>query len=115
MVVAFPLVLHNLPVVSCHCSHLHFAAQARSENAVLAAKVKELAFHVKELTFANASLQAEVEQYRKEAALPSFSHLALGRSADGSMDVDNTPDVFLRSGNGVSHRQSHNFSPVLVP
>lgn len=113
--VALLFVLQNLPVVSCHCSHFHFPAQARSENAVLAAKVKELAFQVKELTLVNATLQAEVEIYRQEAALPSFSHLALGTSADGSMDVDDTPDVFLRSGNGVSHRQSHNFCRVSVP
>lgn len=74
---------------------------ARAEIAVLTAKVKELAFQVKELTFANASLQAEVEMYRKDAALPNFSNLALGKSTDSTMDVDDSPDAFLRSGNGV--------------
>jgi len=75
--------------------------QARAEIAVLTAKVKELAFQVKELTFANASLQGEVEMYRKDAALPNFSNLALGKSTDSTMDVDDSPDAFLRSGNGV--------------
>lgn len=79
---------------------------ARTENAVLAAKVKELTEKVKVLTVENASLLAEVEMYRKEAALPNFSKLALGQapSNDSMMDTDDavdTGDDFVRSGNGV--------------
>ena len=82
--------------------------KARAEIGVLAAKVKEFSFQVKELTILNASLQAEVEMYRSEAALPNFSKMALGQSTDcpsatnaNTMEVDEAPDAFLRSGNGV--------------
>ena len=53
---------------------------ARTENATLKAKVKELTEQVKVLTVDNAALLAEVEIYRKEAALPTFSKLALGQA-----------------------------------
>lgn len=58
---------------------------------------------VKELQIENQSLLAEVEIYRKEAALPSFSKMALGQapSKDDGVDVDDTPDDFIKSGNGV--------------
>ena len=59
---------------------------------------------VKELTIENATLKAEVEIYRKEAALPSFSKLALGQAADevmGSATNDHSGDEFISSGNGV--------------
>ena len=102
---------------NCHCRYSHsffFIALARAENAVLAAKVKELSFKVTELTMSNASLQAEVEMYRKEAALPNFSGLALGKTTtDSTVDVDDTPDdVFLRSGNGVC-RVTYSCAPLL--
>jgi hypothetical protein len=64
--------------------------------------VKELSHKVKVLTVENQSLLAEVEIYRNEAALPNFSNLALGKapSTDG-MEVDETPDEFIRSGNKI--------------
>jgi len=78
---------------------------ARAENAVLSAKVKELTEKVKVLTVENAALLVEVEMYRKEAALPNFSKLALGQAASPSnmMDTDDvhTADDFVRAGNGV--------------
>lgn len=88
-------------------SHLtHSFNKARTENATLKQKVKELTEQVKELTVDNASLLAEVEMYRKEAALPTFSKLALGKDDDDKMDTtdDNntTGDDFVRAGNGVS-------------
>ncbi len=63
---------------------------------------------MKELTLTNATLQAEVELYRKEAALPSFSNLALGADSTMNMkDGDNNNDAtngalhdFVSSGNG---------------
>lgn len=79
---------------------------ARAELAVLSAKVKELTSRVKELELDNATLLAEVEIYRKEAALPSFSKLALGdnsESKDSSsmqIDDDKSDDHFVRSGDG---------------
>ena len=79
---------------------------ARTENATLKAKVKELTEQVKVLTVDNAALLAEVEIYRKEAALPTFSKLALGQKPDDdNMDLtsDYMPgDDFVRAGNGVS-------------
>jgi hypothetical protein len=78
---------------------------ARTENVVLSAKVKELSAKVKVLTVENASLLAEVEMYRKEAALPNFSNLALGQASPSNMDMDDAvvSDAFVRSGNGVRH------------
>ena len=87
-----------------HVTNRECHVKARAEIGVLAAKVKELSFQVKELTIVNASLQAEVEMYRSEAALPNFSKMALGQSTDAAatmMEVDDAPDAFLRSGNGV--------------
>ncbi|CAB9505644.1 WD domain, G-beta repeat [Seminavis robusta] len=77
----------------------------RSENAVLQEKVKHLSFRVKELTIENESLKAEVELYRKEAALTGFSKLSVA-SSDDAMDTTTTDSAvesedFLRSGNGV--------------
>ena len=78
------------------------AAQARSENAVLNEMVKELSMKVKLLTVENQSLLAEVEMYRKEAALPNFSSLALGKTTtNDGMDVDEAPDEFIKAGNNV--------------
>jgi WD40 repeat protein len=78
---------------------------ARSENKVLKSKVEELTTKVKELTLDNATLKAELEIYRKEAALPSFSNLALGQatSDDDAMEsTNNTPgEEFVSSGNDV--------------
>lgn len=85
---------------------------ARSENAVLQAKVKELSVQVKILSIEKATLEkekaaltVEVELYRKEAALPNFSNMALGTK---SMEVDDTcasttnpKNAFVKSGNGV--------------
>ena len=80
--------------------------KAREENKVLKAKVAELSTKVKELTLDNATLKAEVEMYRKEAALPSFSKLALGQTSsndDKAMDAENTTsnDDFISSGNNT--------------
>lgn len=72
---------------------------------MLTAKVKELTERVKALTLENATLLAEVEMYRKEAALPNFSKLALGQSSPSNMmDTDEgstTSNDFVRAGNGV--------------
>ena len=76
---------------------------ARAEIRVLQEKVKELAGRVKVLTVENESLKAEVEIYRQEAALPSFSKLALGQDAsagDNSM-IEEDEDLFVRAGQGV--------------
>jgi hypothetical protein len=64
--------------------------------------VKDLSLKVKVLTAENQSLLAEVEMYRKEAAMPTFSNLALGKAAstDG-MELDDEPDEFIKSGNNV--------------
>ncbi len=72
------------------------------------AKVEELQAKVKELTLDNATLKAEVEMYRKEAALPSFSKIALGQAASndetmtsGDPSSNNAGDEFVSSGNNV--------------
>ena len=49
---------------------------AREENKVLRARVEELKEKVKALTVDNAALLAEVEMYRKKAALPTLSALS---------------------------------------
>ena len=74
---------------------------ARTENAVLQKKVKELTAELKLLRVENQSLKAEVEIYRKESALPSFSKMALGKTDSADMDVDEPVDEFVRSGDGV--------------
>jgi WD40 repeat protein len=74
---------------------------AREENKVLRARVEELKEKVKALTVDNAALLAEVEMYRKEAALPTFSTLSLGgKSSEKRGDVVTTVD-FAVSGNGT--------------
>mmetsp|Transcript_355 Transcript_355/g.516 ORF Transcript_355/g.516 Transcript_355/m.516 type:complete len:435 (-) Transcript_355:133-1437(-) len=70
---------------------------ARAENAVLTRKVKELSQKVKELTVENQTLLAEVEIYRKEGAFASTSNCTVVDVTD----VDETPEEFLKSGNGV--------------
>jgi len=66
--------------------------------------VKELSLQNRMLTAEKAALEAEVEIYRKEAALPNFSSIALGNK---SMEVDNdgasknNNTAFLKSGNGI--------------
>jgi hypothetical protein len=55
---------------------------------VLQEKVKHLSFRVKELTIENETLKAEVEMYRKEAALPNFSKLALGGTNNNGSRLD---------------------------
>jgi WD40 repeat protein len=80
---------------------------ARAENSVLQAKVKELVQRVKVLAVENEALKVEVEIYRKEAALPSFSNLALGNSgSDMETEKANDGEAFFRSGNGVFPRQN---------
>lgn len=74
---------------------------ARAENAVLKKKVEELSSQVKLLTVENESLKAEVEMYRKEAALPNFSNLALGQSESAMEEEQPLCDDFVQSGNGV--------------
>ena len=78
---------------------------ARAENAVLKQKVDELSQRVKELVVENESLKAEVEMYRAEAALPTFSKLALGQSEESPMHVDQQPLAFVKAGNGVYPKQ----------
>ncbi len=69
------------------------------------AKVEELNAKVKELTLDNATLKAEVEMYRKEAALPSFSKLALGQSDEAMVSPNSNAaaagEEFISSGNQV--------------
>jgi hypothetical protein len=101
----------DMSLTECH-------VKARAEIVVLAAKVKELSFQVKELTILSASLQAEVEMYRSEAALPNFSKMALGQSTDTAatmMEVDDAPDAFLRSGNGVRIAVFRNAEDCVLP
>lgn len=74
---------------------------AREENKVLRARVEELKEKVKALTVDNAALLAEVEMYRKEAAVPTFSSLALGKkTSENNSHSVNTVD-FAVSGNGT--------------
>jgi len=73
---------------------------ARMENKLLKAKVEELKNKVTELTLSNATLLAEVEMYRKDAALPSFSTMALGKASAAEVEQKPLHD-FLSSGNGV--------------
>jgi WD40 repeat protein len=84
---------------------------ARLENAVLQERVKKLTDRVKLLAVENETLKAEVEIYREQAAVPTFSKLALGNSAytDDGMDVDNAnseSDAFVRAGNGIYPNQN---------
>lgn len=76
---------------------------AREENKVLKAKVEELKEKVKDLTLTNAQLLAEVEMYRKDAALPSFSNMALGQSNEpmSTEDDKSLSHAFVSSGNGT--------------
>jgi len=82
---------------------------AREENKVLKSKVSELSAKVKELTLSCATLQAEVEIYRSEATLPSFSSLALGQQQQQQQQQDKSIESssstsnkkFISSGNGI--------------
>lgn len=112
LVVGPALSLSHHPLF-CSCSRFarSLPHAARSENAILQAKVKELSAQVKILTVEKAALLAEVELYRQEAALPNFSQLALGGggAAESKMDVDApsaassaaAASAFVKSGNGV--------------
>jgi len=105
-----PLLIHLIRI-----KQTNKYPSARSENAILQQKVKELSAQVKILTVEKAVLEAEVELYRKEVSLPNFSKLALGaagpaKGSSNSMDLDsptnnnnnnNTNKAFLKSGNGV--------------
>ena len=68
--------------------------------------VKDLSLKVRMLTAENQALLAEVELYRKEAALPNFSSLALGTTTShADRDMTNTMDIdddnfFIKSGDG---------------
>jgi len=73
---------------------------AREENKVLKARVAELTEQVKSLTLTNATLLAEVEIYRKEAALPSFSKIALGEEKGDTEAMDVSQSEYITSGNG---------------
>jgi WD40 repeat protein len=63
---------------------------------------------VQELKLSNAVLTAEVEMYRKDAALPSFSKMALGGNQTASKDMmeesKSAPMEFVASGNGTYPR-----------
>lgn len=82
---------------------------ARGENKVLTAKVKELADQMKSLRLVNETLViqnqallAEVEEYRREAALPNFSKMSLQETKDRTDDqYFKDEDHFVRSGNGI--------------
>jgi len=72
----------------------------REENKVLREKVKELSAKVKELNLSNQTLLAEVEIYRKEAAVPSFSKLALGND-EQQQEQQQPSEKFIASGDGI--------------
>jgi hypothetical protein len=74
---------------------------ARAENAVLAAKVKELSFKVAELELQNQTLLAEVEMYRAEAGGARPPNTAGTIGADGGDDDETTAEEYIVSGNGV--------------
>lgn len=76
--------------------YVSFVLAARAENTVLQQRVKELTAQVKVLQLENESLKAEIEIYRQEAALPSFSQLALGSSTNTAPN-----SVFIKAGDGV--------------
>jgi Uncharacterized archaeal coiled-coil protein len=86
----------------------------REENKVLRAKVQELTEKVKDLTLTNAQLLAEVEMYRNENALPSFSKLALGGGKafgddnlqGNDMKDDEIDHHFISSGDGTFASES---------
>jgi hypothetical protein len=71
----------------------------RAENKLLKDKVNELSVQVNALRVENETLKAEVEIYRSEAALPTFSGLALGKSPDNDAIAAET-DAFVKSGDG---------------
>lgn len=76
----------------------------REENKVLHAKIHELTVKLKDLTITKFTLEAEVEHYRKNAALPTFSNLALGStktSPDHNTTNDASMEDFIISGNGI--------------
>ena len=64
--------------------------------------VKELSIKVRILTAENQALLAEVELYRKEAALPNFSSLALGSTSYANRDTMEVDDdnFFIKAGDG---------------
>jgi WD40 repeat protein len=86
---------------------------AREENKVLAAMTKDLQEKVKKLTVENHALLvqnqgflAELEEYRREAAMPSFSKMALGKEGGettegGGNGTAVKDDAFVRTGDGV--------------
>jgi len=86
---------------------------ARSENVVLQAKVKELTERVKFLVVENETLKAEVELYRREAALSGISRMTIGgpqgtttgtnlEDGSGNSAVENgEEDWFVKSGDGT--------------
>ena len=76
---------------------------AREENKILKAKVKECTETIKELRLANAQLQAEVEMYREEAALPSFSNMALGTGHSATATTNGNANDMDLAAAGAGH------------
>mmetsp|Transcript_19808 Transcript_19808/g.25500 ORF Transcript_19808/g.25500 Transcript_19808/m.25500 type:complete len:436 (-) Transcript_19808:107-1414(-) len=86
---------------------------ARAENVVLHQKVKELTVRVKALSIENESLKAEVEIYRKEVAVPTFSKLALGQEMEGVEEATGGGDDFVRAGNGIYPKKNEVSAPKM--
>lgn len=78
----------------------NFYSAARAENSVLKEKVKELEIRCRVLSVENESLKAEVEMYRKEAAMPAAVNGGTS-SASPAAYVDDTSDHFVQAGEGV--------------
>ncbi|GAX17404.1 hypothetical protein FisN_5Hh049 [Fistulifera solaris] len=72
----------------------------RAENAVLQQRVRELTARVKVLQIENESLKAEIELFRKETPLPSFSQLALGQQTSHSNN-QSAQMAFVKAGDGT--------------
>ena len=76
---------------------------AREENKILKAKVIECTETIKKLTLTNAQLQAEVEMYREEAALPSFSNMALGTGHSATATTNGNANDMDLAAAGAGH------------
>jgi WD40 repeat protein len=72
---------------------------ARAENGILKEKLKKLEMKCRVLSIENESLKAEVEMYRKEAAMTEST--TQGGDVATSTSVEDHSDHFVQSGNGV--------------
>lgn len=98
---AFPCLFHER-IELLLISRKPLLHAARAENTVLQQRVQELTARVKVLQIENESLKAEIEIYRNETPIPSFSQLALGKQANIRVSSNPTIDAaFVKAGEGI--------------